>query len=112
MVRLAARLGWAGVLGLRPGTALALDGSAGDDRAGRALCRVLAGRHVLQGTLEALHRSSGPRRIGTSGVVDGVHSSSMAGFAVLDPRHRRFAVLEVGTAAAFVALDIWCARRA
>jgi hypothetical protein len=94
----AVRLGYGLLLVLVPATALPTDPG---DRAALAVARLLGARHLAQGVIAALapHLLT-PRR---GALVDGTHAVSMVGWAALDDRHRRPALLDAASAGVLAA---------
>lgn len=80
------------------------------DRVVRTLAGVLGARHLAQGVTELLapRRMTSPR----SAFVDGSHAASMLGWALVDPRHRRVALLSASIASLFAVAELRLRSRA
>lgn len=78
------------------------------DRPGLVVARLLGARHLGQGLAAALAPGlATPER---SALVDATHGVSMIGWAALDRRHRRQALLSTASAALFVIAERATAR--
>jgi hypothetical protein len=104
----AVRVAYGGVLLLAPPAGNAMIVRTPPDHIETVVGRVLGARHLVQGLAEW----SAPRRVGRLGLlVDGAHATSMVGWAVLDRRHRRTAVLSAAAAALFTVAELGATRR-
>jgi hypothetical protein len=101
-----ARVAYGALLLLLPTATLRVEPA---DRVGVGVARLLGARHVAQGLGAALvpRVITGRRRA----LVDGLHAASMIGWAGLDPRHRRPALLSAASAGVLVVAESLTARR-
>jgi hypothetical protein len=91
------RLAWGGALVAAPARIVVLLGGA-DTPASRAVERTLGARHLVQAGVELAAWPAG-RRLGV--VVDGLHAASGVGWAGVDARWRRPALLDAAITSAF-----------
>lgn len=92
------RLAWGGLLLAAPGTVIGLLGGQ-DETASRRVLRILGARHGVQGAVELVGQD-----IGVAGtVIDLLHAGSALGFAAVDRRWRRPALLDALIAGGFAA---------
>ncbi|GAA4788819.1 hypothetical protein GCM10023200_24270 [Actinomycetospora chlora] len=95
------RIAYGALLLLVPRTALPTDA---EDGVGTVVARVLGARHVAQGLGAAvLPRWVTPAR---SALVDATHAATMLGWAVLDARRRRQALVNAATACLLAVAEI------
>ena len=71
--------------------------------------RILGARHLLQAVVTGAAPTSGALHC-CGGVVDSLHSASMAALAVADHRHRRAAALDAVIAGLFAGMEFAMAR--
>jgi hypothetical protein len=103
----AVRVAYGGVLLVAPPAGNATIVRTPPDHIETVVGRVLGARHLVQGLAE-----SAPRWVGRLGLlVDSAHMTSMVGWAVLDRRHRRTAMLSAAAAALFTVAELGVTRR-
>lgn len=107
-VALARILDGVALLGAAPAVASAVTRRR-PDRVELAVIRILAARHLAQGTISWFLP---PRvAVGLGVAVDGTHAATMIGWGTLDRRHRRLALGSALAATAFALTDSGARRR-
>ncbi len=103
-----ARVAYGAALVLAPDTVVGIAASTPPGDTVRVVARVLGVRHLVQALLTADRPA--PAALTLGALVDLLHLASMLGLAVVDPRHRRYALLDAGAAAGWAATGAAAAR--
>lgn len=106
LVELFIRIVWGLLLLFVPGALVRAMGGT-NEVASRRVMRVLGGRHLLEGAVEALHG----RRVRRAGAfVDAIHAGTALTFGAVDRRWRRPALIDAMAASGFATVG-WRSTR-